>query len=185
MTFSASQTSAIVTNHLSLSASGTHTITETFTDNAVIVSANNGSGGGSLTLSTNSNGVTVNAGASALGVTAGAQTIPLNPYATESITATGRTSDTFQFTPGFGHDTIIGFAGAGASHDLVQFEASMFSYLTPGMSQAQDLAAVLCHATTSGGNTTISDTLTPSDTLTLNSVTIATLTAHPADFKFV
>jgi hypothetical protein len=61
----------------------------------------------------------------------------------------------------------------------------MFSYLTPEMTQAQELAAVLSHATTSGVNTTISDTLASRDSLTLNSVTVATLTANPADFKFV
>ncbi len=59
----------------------------------------------------------------------------------------------------------------------------MFSYLTPGMSQAQDLAAVLSHATSSGGTTTITDSL--GDALKLNSVSVATLTANPADFKFV
>ena len=187
VTFSAFQTSAILAANLSLSASGTHTVAETFTNNAVIASASNGSGGGSLTLSTNATGLTVNEGLSAMSVTAGSETIPLNPYATESITATGRTNDTFAFTHGFGHDTIIGFASMGAGHDLIQFETAMFSYMTPAMSQAQDLVALLNPAngsiTTSGGNTTITDSL--GDNATLNSVSVATLAANPADFKFV
>jgi uncharacterized alkaline shock family protein YloU len=185
VTFSATQTSAIVSANLSLSASTTHTVAETFTNGAVITSASNGAGGGNLTLSTNANGVTVSDSASALNVTAGAETVPLTPYATESIGAAGRTSDTFAFGPAFGQDTILGFAATGVGHDLLQFEASMFSYLTPEMTQAQELAAVLSHATASGLNTTISDTLASRDSLTLNSVTVATLTANPADFKFV
>jgi hypothetical protein len=42
---------------------------------------------------------------------------------------------------------------------------------------------VLGHATTSGGNTIITDSA--SDSLTLKSTSLATLTANPADFKFV
>jgi hypothetical protein len=158
-------------------------LTEKFTSGAVIVSSNQGSSGGALTLSTNGNGLTVNVGASALSVTAGTETIPLTPYTTESITATSRTKDTFVFTPGFGNNRILGFAATGANHDVIQFEASMFSYLTSGMTQAQDLAAVLSHATSSGGTTTISDSL--GDKLALNSVSVPTLTANPADFKLV
>jgi hypothetical protein len=187
VTFNASQTSAIVAASLSVSATGTASVSETFVNNAVIASASNGSGGGSLTLSTNSNGVTVSVGASALSVTAGAETIPLSPYPTESINATGHTNDTFVFTQGFGHDTITGFVATGVAHDLIQFEASMFNYLTSNMSQAQDVAAVLNPSngsvTTSGGNTTISDAA--GDSLTLNSVTVATLTGNPSAFKFV
>jgi hypothetical protein len=181
VTFSATQTSAIVSANLSLSASTTHTIAETFTNGAVITSASNGAGGGNLTLSTNANGVTVSDSASAFNVTSGAETVPLTPYTTESIGATGRTSDTFEFGPGFGNDTILGFAATGASHDLLQFEASMFSYLTPGLTQAQEFAAVLSNATMSGGNTTITDSA--GDKLTLNSVTLTT--GSGADFKFV
>ena len=155
--YSSSQTSALLAANLSLSASGTYTVSETFTNGAVIVSGSSGSGGGNLTLSSNANGVTVNVGTSALGVTAGTETIPLIPYATELITATSRTNDTFAFTANFGNDTITGFAATGASHDLIQFEASMFSYLTPGMTQAADVTAVLGHATTGGGNVIITD----------------------------
>ena len=181
--YSSSQTSALLAANLSLSAAGTYTVSETFTNGAVIVSGSSGSGGGNLTLSTNANGVTVNVGTSALAVTAGTETIPLIPYATESITATSRTNDTFAFTPNFGNDTFTGFAATGASHDLIQFEASMFSYLTPGMTQAADVTAVLGHATTGGGNVIITDSA--GDSLMLKSTSLATLTANPADFKFV
>jgi hypothetical protein len=119
---------------------------------------------------------------STLSVTAGTETITPNPYTTESITATGRTKDTFAFTAGFGNDTITGFAATGANHDVIQLGVSMSSYLTSEMSQAQDLAVVLSHATSSGGTTTITDSL--GDALKLNSVSVATLTANPADFKF-
>ncbi len=181
--FNASQTSAILAANLDLSAAGTYTVGETFTSGAVITSGSDGSGGGKLTLSTNANGVTVSDGASSLSVTSGSQTIGLTDYGKETITATSRTNETFAFSTGFGNDTIIGFAATGTGHDLIQFEASMFSYLTPGMSQAAEIAAVLSHATTSGSNTTIVDST--GDSLTLNSVSVATLSANPADFKFV
>ena len=105
------------------------------------------------------------------------------PMRLSSINATNRTKDTFVFSPNFGNDTIQGFAASGSNHDGIQFNASAFSYLTSGMTQAQDLAAVLGHATSSGGTTTILDSL--GDSLALNSVSVATLTANPADFKFV
>ena len=183
VTFSASQTSAIVTANLTVSAPGTDSVTETFTDGAKIVSSNLGSSGGSLSLSTNSNGLTVNVGTSALSVTAGTETIPLNPDATESINATSGGRDSFVFSPNFGTDTILGFDAKGSRHDVIEFETSMFSYLTSGMSQAQDLAAVLSHATSSGGTTTIYNSM--GDSLALSKVSVATLQANPADFKFV
>ncbi len=183
VTFSAAQTSAILAAKLGLSAAGAYSVTEKFTSGAVISSSNQGSSGGALTLSTKANGLTVNVGASALSVTSGTETIPLTFHSSESITATSRTKDTFVFTPGFGNDTIIGFAATGSNHDTMQFNASMFSYLTPGMTQAQDLAAVISHATTSGGSTTISDSL--GDKLTLSAIAVSSLQANPADFKFV
>ena len=183
VTFSAAQTSAMLSAHLSVSAAGTYSVTEKFTSGAVISSSNQGTSAGALTLSTSANGLTVNVGASSLSVSAGTETIPLNPHTTETITATSRTKDSFVFTPGFGNDTIVGFAATGTNHDVIQFSASTFSYLTSGMTQAQDLAAVLSHVTSSGGATTISDSA--GDTLALNSISVSTLKANPADFKFV
>ena len=141
--FNASQTSAIVTANLSLSVAGDYSVWETFSDGAVIGSANNCGGGGDLTLSTNSNGATVDVGASALSVTAGGETIPLHPYGAELIVATGRTSDVFVYTPGFGHDTITGFAATGVSHDVLQFNASAFGAGLTAANQSADLAALL------------------------------------------
>ena len=183
VTFNAAQTSAILAAKLSVSASGSYSVTEKFTSGATIASSETGSSAGALTLSTKANGLTVNVGSSALSVTAGTETIPLQANSTESITATSRTTDAFVFAGGFGSDTITGFAATGANHDTLQFSASTFSYLTSGMSQAQDLAAVLSHATSSGGTTTISDSL--GDKLALSAISVATLTANPTDFKFV
>jgi len=187
VTFNASQTSAILGSSLGLSALGTNTVYETFANGAVIGSASNGAGGGNLTLSSNSNGVTVNAGASALSVTAGGQTIPVTPYTTESINASGRTNDTFFFTPGFGNDTLTGFlSGAGATHDVLQFNASAFGAGLTSANQSADLVALLSGATSNAaGNIVITDL--SGDTLTLNGVSKATLSlpANAVDFKFV
>ena len=137
---------------------------------------------GSLTLL--GSGLTVTSGSGTESLTVGADTFALNPHSVETITATGTTSDVFVYTPSFGQETINGFAAAGAGHDVLHFNASSFSYLTPGMTQAADLAAVLGHATqTAAGNTVIADSF--GDTLTLNAVTKATLSANSSDFKFV
>jgi hypothetical protein len=128
-------------------------------------------------------GLTISASALSESVTLGSNTFALAPHSVESITATGQSSETFAFAAGFGQDTIAGFAATGAGHDILQFAASSFSYLTLGLTQAQDLAAVLSHATISGNSTVISDSF--GDSVTLSAVAKTTLTANPADFKFV
>ena len=128
LSFNADQTSAIAASGLSMSDVGDDTIAETFQSGGVIVSE-----GGALLLSDNSDGATVDVGASSLSVTQGDETIGLNANSAESITATSRTNLAFAFTPGFGNDSIQGFAASGPGNDVLQFETSMFSYLTQGM----------------------------------------------------
>ena len=187
VTFNASQTSDFSALHLILSASGTNTVTETFTNNAVIVSSSTGTSAGALTLSTNSNKVTVSAGATTLSVTAGGEAVPVADYSTESINATGRTSDTFAFASTFGQDTITGFvSGASSTHDLLQFSASAFGTGLTSANQQADLVALLAHTANNGaGNAVITDI--HGDSVTLTGVSKATLTiaANSVDFKFV
>ncbi len=102
---------------------------------------------------------------------------------TFNVNASGSTGDTFLLTPDFGALTISNFAATGSGHDILEFQASMFSYLTPGMTQAAEAMAILGYAAPSGANTVITDSL--GDKITLNSVSIATLNANLADFKFV
>ncbi len=227
VSYTAAQTSAIVSSGLKVAATGSDTVTEKFANGGYEVFANgvltqtktvnadgsydisytnvtgqsyssyeniyntagtrvaeafnNTNGTGSLTLY--GNGLTVTSSSTQESVTTGADTFALTEHSTETITASGTKGDTFVFTPSFGQDAITGFAATGASHDVLQFSISDFSYLTPAMTQAQDLAAVLAHATqTAAGNTVITDTL--GDALTLNAVTKATLTANAADFVF-
>jgi hypothetical protein len=101
-----------------------------------------------------------------------------------TMTGTGA-DDTFEFASGFGHDLIANFAAAGAAHDVLQFSASSFKYMTAGESAANELAAFLLNAVSS---TTAGAMITDSnhDTLTLDGVTKATLlSANAGDFKFV
>ena len=100
-----------------------------------------------------------------------------------SATVSG-SSDTFVFTPNFGQDTLSGFAVSGTGHDVLQLSVADFSYLTPSMSQAADLAAVIAHGgiSASGAATLITDTL--GDKLTLTAITSTTLTANAGDFVF-
>jgi hypothetical protein len=177
--FTAAQTSDIVAGHLTVSASGTHTVTETFANGATVSVASDGSGGGTLRLG--GNAVTVTSGPSQLSVTAGTQTLPLTDYSAETFIATGKTNETFVFAPHFGQDTITGFVASGAGHDTLQFDATSFG-MTSGSTQAQDLAAMLAHTTQSGANAVITDDY--GDTVTLTGVSKATLAANAGDFKF-
>ena len=181
--FSAAQTSVLLANNMGLSASRTYRVAETFTDGAIISFGDDGSGGGRLNLGVG-NGLTVNIGASLLSVTAGSQTANLTPHATETIVAAaGLTHETFVFGSGFGTDTMNGFVSAGASHDLLQFSATAFGE-TSATTQTEDFSALLAHTTQNGaGNAVIADGF--GDTLTIAGVSLATLTTHPADFKFV
>jgi hypothetical protein len=181
--FSAAQTSVLLANNIGLSASGTYRVAETFTNGAIVSFGDDGSGGGRLNLG-GGNGLTVNIGASLLSVTAGSQTTSFAPHATETISAAaGLTHETFVFGSGFGTDTMNGFVSAGASHDLLQFSATAFGE-TLANTQTEDFSALLAHTTQNGaGNAVIADTF--GDTLTIVGVSLAALTAHPADFKFV
>jgi hypothetical protein len=181
--FSAAQTSALMASGSGLSASETHTIGETFTNGAAIAFGNDGTGGGDLTL-TAGKGLIIDSGASLLSVKAGSETIPLTPNSNETITATGRTNETFVFASDFGNDTIKGFAATGSlTHDLLQFNPAAFGK-TSANTQAEDFAALLAHTTQNGaGNAVIADGF--GDMLTIAGVSLTTLTVNPADFKFV
>jgi hypothetical protein len=107
---------------------------------------------------------------------------PLAYHAAETINATTSGGERFIFGAGFGKETINGFAASGASPDTIQLATSSFSYLTAGMSQAQDLAAVLAHATSNSSGLTISDS--HGDSLTLAGVSASTIAANPAALHF-
>ena len=74
---------------------------------------------------------------------------PLAYHAVETIDATTSTGEQFVFSAGFGKETINGFSVSGATPDSIQLAKAAFSYLTPGMTQAEDLAAVMSQATRS------------------------------------
>ena len=74
---------------------------------------------------------------------AGMGSDPLTYHAVETIDATAGGSQQFIFSAGFGKETINGFSASGATPDTIQLSKSAFSYLTAGMTQAEDLAAVL------------------------------------------
>jgi Ca2+-binding RTX toxin-like protein len=83
----------------------------------------------------------------------------------------GKNSDTFVFGPGFGHDRITDFAVNGTMQDLIQFDSAVFA----------DFAAVMGNAVQAGKAVVI--TVDPGNSLTLDKVTLASLTA--GDFLFV
>jgi serralysin len=100
----------------------------------------------------------------------------------ETIDATTSGGEQFIFGASFGKETINGFAASGASPDTIQLATSSFSYLTAGMTQAQDLAAVLAHASNGPSGLTISDS--QGDSLTLAGVSAAMIAANPAAVHF-
>jgi Peptidase M10 serralysin C terminal len=107
---------------------------------------------------------------------------PLSYHATQTIDATSSGSENFVFATGFGSETIQGFAASGATPDTIQLATSSFSYLTAGMTQAQDLAAVLAKSTENATGLRIADS--HGDSLTLAGLTAATITANPSAITF-
>jgi hypothetical protein len=126
---------------------------------------------------------TVTRGGGAETLTVGTGSDPLTYHATETIDATTSSGEQFIFSAGFGHETINGYNASGATPDSLQLAISAFSYLTPSMTQAQDLAAVLSHASNGLSNLTINDT--HGDSLTLAGVTSAMVGVNPAMLQFV
>jgi hypothetical protein len=107
---------------------------------------------------------------------------PLSYHAVETIDATSNSGEQFVFSAGFGKETINGFSVSGATPDSIQLAKSAFSYLTPGMTQAEDLAAVMSQATRSSSGLTIHDT--HGDSLTLTGVTPSLVAANPGMLAF-
>ena len=125
---------------------------------------------------------TVTRGGGAETLTVGTGSDPLAYHATETIDATTSSGEQFIFGTGFGHETINGYNASGATPDSLQLAISAFSYLTPSMTQAQDLAAVLSHASNGQSGLTINDT--HGDSLTLTRVTSAMVGVNPAMLQF-
>ena len=157
---------------------------------------NNGVAADDLNLSAASNevdlfesGATITRGASAESFAIGAAPIggsfALGYHTNETINASnaGAGAETFHFSAGFGNETIDGFAASGTNADTLVLSTAAFSYLNAGMTQAQDLAAVLS-ATRSGPNGAIIAN-SHGDTLTLAGFTPAMLAAAPGAVKFV
>jgi hypothetical protein len=126
--------------------------------------------------------ITITRAAGSESLLVGTGTDPLSYDHIETIDATTSGDEHFVFGAGFGAETINGFAASGASPDTIQLATSSFSYLTAGMSQAQDLAAVLAHASNGPSGLTIGDS--NGDSLTLLKVSIATIAANPAAIQF-
>ncbi|WP_210209100.1 M10 family metallopeptidase C-terminal domain-containing protein, partial [Roseiarcus fermentans] len=88
--------------------------------------------------------MTIAKGGGAETVTSDGKTASLTFHQTETIQAgSAQAPETFAFTAGFGNETINGFALSGHNADLLQLRAADYAYLTPAMTQAQDVAAVL------------------------------------------
>jgi hypothetical protein len=140
---------------------------------------NNVNGSGSLLLY--ANGLTIASSSGSESVTVGSDTFAINPHSVETTRATSLQSETFIYGPGFGQDTLAGFLAAGASHDHLQFSASMFGF-SSGSSQTADAQELLSAYASGTTNTVITDL--DGDTLTLNAKSIATLQNNLRDFKF-
>jgi hypothetical protein len=126
--------------------------------------------------------VTRGGGAEFLGVGTG-PTDPLTYDPTQILDATSSGSENFVFSTGFGSETIRGFAASGTTPDTIQLSASSFSYLKPGMTQAQELAAVLAKSTQNATGLRIGDS--HGDSLTLAGLSAPTIAADPSVIKFV
>jgi hypothetical protein len=107
---------------------------------------------------------------------------PLAYHAVETIDATTSGGEQFIFSAGFGKETINGYNASGASPDSIKLAKSAFSYLTAGMTQAEDLAAVMSQSTKSASGLTIYDS--HGDSLTLTGVTPSMVAANSSMLQF-
>jgi hypothetical protein len=144
---------------------------------------NNVSGTGNLLLFANAFTITSASGSES--VTTGSDTFAISPHLVETTTIeNSHSNETFVYGPGFGQGTITGFlAPTSAGHDHLQFMKSMFGFSSTA-TQTADAQALLSNPKFASGTANTAITDLQGDTLTLNGVTIATLKANLADFKF-
>ena len=147
----------------------------------VAYAVNNVSGSGNLLLYTNAFTITSASGSES--VTLGSDSFAVTPHSVETTTIeNSKSNETFVYGAGFGQDTIAGFlAPTSAGHDYLQFSHTMFGFSSTA-TQTADATALLNQFASGTTNTVITDQA--GDTLTLTGVTIATLKANLADFKF-
>jgi len=133
-----------------------------------------------LNLSSSANELDLYQGSLTIARGSGAETIAgagssftLGYHANETIQAGATGLETFQFGSNFGSETINRFIGSGANAAAVHLKMSSFLCLNSSMTQAQDLAAVLANASSSGSATTIKDS--SGDSLTLTGFSVAAL----------
>jgi Bacterial Ig domain len=141
--------------------------------------------GGDGTLVLSADRLLVSSSSGSLGVTIGSDAFKIKSHANESIVASGHGAETFQLGSGFGHESITGLLTSGASHDVIELPLTMFKGVSSTNTAPQNWNALLSSgaAVQTGANVTITDAAR--DTLTLNSMTISTL-SHDAGsvFKF-
>jgi len=141
--------------------------------------------GGAGTLLLNADDLLVSSSSGSLAVTTGSDTSKLNPHTSESIIASGRSGETFEFGAGFGHESIAGLLVGGASSDVIELPVTMFKGLSSTNTATQNWNALLSSgaAVQSGANVTITNPA--QDVLTLNNVTTSMLSNHASEvFKF-
>lgn len=98
----------------------------------------------------------------------------------------GGAGETFVFGTAFGHDTVtdVGSHLSGLGADTLQFSASSFSYLSGGMTQAQEVAAIIANATqNASGAAVIADSA--GDSVVLKGVSLSSLTANAGVIRVV
>jgi hypothetical protein len=121
-----------------------------------------------------------------LGVTTGSDTFEVNSHTSESIVASGRTAETFEYGSGFGHESITGLLASGPSNDVIEFPVAMFKGLSSRSTATQNWDALVSSgaAVQSGANVAITDAAR--DVLTLNNATTSMLSHYAGNvFKFV
>jgi len=134
-------------------------------------------------ISVNGSNVTITRGSGAESIAAGTGSFAQTYHAHETIQiGAGASSTTIKLGTNFGAETVTGFSATGSGADAIELPIAAFSYLKPGMTQAQDLAAVLSHASMSAAGLIIRDS--NSDSLTLAGVRVDLL-ATSSSIRFV
>ncbi len=110
-------------------------------------------------------------GTTTVGVEASDQAFTSHYY--ETFNNGGAPSNTFVFSPGYGHDIVHEFRADGADHDTISLPSADFA----------NMADVLSNTRNTSAGALITDAVS-GDTIRLTGVSKAELKANPSDFSF-
>jgi len=164
-------------------AGQSYTSYQSISVDGAVVADNYNMGDSSNKISVSGSNVTITRGSGAESIAAGNGSFAQTYHPNETIQiGPDASSTTIKLGTNFGSETVTGFSATGPGADAIELPIAAFSYLNTGMTQTQDLAAVISHAANLQSGFTITDSY--GDKLALVGATANTL-AGSSSIRFV